>query len=180
MNYLQFSKTIKDNLSGAEVTEQVTFGADTIIKTVNDDILVNYKQTEFTSIEEAKQHIQEMQLQEEVIQEIYDNIDHNVVATLIREGHHNIKVTDTLIESYIDLAAAKLFSVDPVIQNIRSLNVIESLIENKIDYKLNDGSIVAIDEDTQDLLNALLIDRQDIVEHMRANKENFLQVVREI
>lgn len=180
MNYLQFSKTIKDNLSGAEVTEQVTFGADTIIKTVNDDILVNYKQTEFTSIEEAKQHIQEMQLQEEVIQEIYDNIDHNVVATLIREGHHNIKVTDTLIKSYIDLAAAKLFSVDPVIQNIRSLNVIESLIENKIDYKLDDGSIVAIDEDTQDLLNALLIDKQDIVEHMRANKENFLQVVREI
>ena len=180
MDYLQFSKTIKDNLSGAEVTEQVTFGVDTITKTVNDDILVNYKQTEFTSIEEAKQHIQEMQLQEEVIQEIYDNIDHNVVATLIREEHHNIKVTDTLIKSYIDLAAAKLFSVDPVIQNIRSLNVIESLIENKIDYKLDDGSIVAIDEDTQDLLNALLIDRQDIVEHMRANKENFLQVVREI
>jgi uncharacterized lipoprotein YehR (DUF1307 family) len=179
MNYLQFSKTIKDNLSGAEVTEQVTFGADTIIKTVNDDILINYRQTEFTSIEEAKQHIKEVQLQEEVIQEIYDNIDHNVVATLIRE-HHNIKVTDTLIESYIGLAASKLFSVDPVIQNIRSLNVIESLIENKIDYKLDDGSIIAIDEDTQDLLNALLVDRQDIVEHMRANKENFLQVVREI
>ena len=73
-----------------------------------------------------------------------------------------------------------MFSVDPVIQNIRSLNVIESLIENKIDYKLDDGSIIAIDEDTQDLLNALLVDRQDIVEHMRANKENFLQVVREI
>jgi hypothetical protein len=54
------------------------------------------------------------------------------------------------------------------------------LIENKIDYKLDDGSIIAIDEDTQDLLNALLVDRQDIVEHMRANKENFLQVVREI
>jgi predicted GNAT superfamily acetyltransferase len=85
-----------------------------------------------------------------------------------------------LIESYISLASSKTFSVDPVVTGIRSLNSIGSLIEGKIDYVLEDGSSVAIDKDTQEILNSLLEDKYQLVEYMRESKQNFAHVVREL
>jgi hypothetical protein len=73
-----------------------------------------------------------------------------------------------------------MFSVDPVVYEIRSLNKLDRIIEGKITYTLNDGSIVAISEDTQDKLNKLLHNHTDVIEHMRESKDNFMMVVSKI
>ena len=73
-----------------------------------------------------------------------------------------------------------MFTVDIVVQEIRKLNKLDSIIENKIHYELQDGSIVAIDEQTQEQLNNLLANHKDVVEYMRESKDNFFNVVNKI
>ena len=80
----------------------------------------------------------------------------------------------------MELASSKLFTIDPVINEIRNLNKLDKLIEGKIDFKLNDGSVVAINKDTQHHINNLLQNHNDIVEHMRESSENFLGVIKQI
>jgi inorganic pyrophosphatase len=64
--------------------------------------------------------------------------------------------------------------------DIRNLNKLDKLIEGKIDYKLADGTIIAINESTQDKLAELFKDEQEIIEHMRESKENFIDVLKQI
>jgi len=49
-----------------------------------------------------------------------------------------------------------------------------------VHYELQDGSIVAIDEQTQEQLNNLLANHKDVVEYMRETKDNFFNVVNKI
>lgn len=116
---------------------------------------------------------------DEIIKESYEDIEDGRIATIIRE-HHEIKVTNTLIESYRELAASKIFTVDPIVQEIRKLNKLDSIIENKIHYTLSDGSVVGINEDTQETLNNLLRNDKEIVEYMRESKSNFFYVLKKI
>jgi hypothetical protein len=146
-------------------------------------ILINGLNTEFKTIEEARNYIKEdydtHQLADKITKDTYQEISENTVASIIKE-YHDIKVTDTLIESYIELASSKLFTVDPVVLDIRNLNKLDKLIEGKIDYKLADGTIIAINESTQDKLAELFKDEQEIIEHMRESKENFIDVLKQI
>ena len=73
-----------------------------------------------------------------------------------------------------------MFSVDPVVHKIRSLNKLDRIVENKLHYVLADNSIVAINEVTQDRLNTLLANQTDIIEYMRESKENFFHVLEQI
>lgn len=116
---------------------------------------------------------------EEVTKETYNDIPDTKVAEIIKE-YHNIKVTDTLIESYIELASSNTFSVDPVICELRKYNKLDRLVEGKLDYTLDDGSIIAINEATQDYLNKLLQNQTEIIEYMRESKVNFLKVLEQI
>jgi hypothetical protein len=178
MYYNKFIRTLAGN---SAVTHIRSFGH--LIEKTADAILVDGEKTDFVNLEEARQYIKTQyetkRLEEQVKSELYDDISENKIANIIQE-HHNIKVTDTLIESYIDLASSKLFTVDPVVHDIRKLNKLDKLIEGKIDYKLSDGSIVAINEVTQMKLNTLLDNQQEIIEHMRESKENFLNVLKQI
>lgn len=177
MHYGKFLKTLTGNEarvhSYGHVIEQTSKG----------DILVDGEKTGFTDLEEARQYIKTQQytktIEEEVKTELYEDIPDNKIANIIKE-HHDIKVTDTLIESYIELASSKLFTVDPVVLEIRNLNKLDKLIEGKIDYKLADGTIIAINESTQDKLTELFKDEQEIIEHMRESKENFIDVLKQI
>lgn len=179
MRYTEFSKKVKTQLYGSPVAEQVTLSGETVTRLEDGRILLNGKDTELTSVEEAVRYIKQIKLEEELKQELYEDIPALKIATLIQE-HHNIKVTDKLIESYIELASSKLFTADPVVQGIRTMNSLDSLVEGKIDYVLNDGSIVAIDEDTNAAINNLLAEQSDIVHYMRESKQNFMQVMKEI
>jgi len=115
-------------------------------------------------------------LEEQAKKELYEELSDNTIANIIKE-YHNIKVTDTLVESYKQLASSTIFSVDPVVHNIRALNKLDRLIEGKMHYVLNDDTIVAIDESTQDLLNNILQNHLDVVEYMRESKEHFMHVL---
>lgn len=115
-------------------------------------------------------------LEEQASKELYEELSDTTIANIIRE-YHEVKVTDTLIESYKELASSNIFSVDPVVQQIRSINKLDVIVENKISYNLNDGSVVAINPATQERLNNLLQNQTEIIEHMRESSENFMYVV---
>lgn len=176
MYYKQFTKSI----SGADITIR-SYGH--LIQSIDGNIFVDNEQTDFESLEEARKYIKNKHCSEaietEIIEKQYEEISENRIANIIKE-HHDIKVTDTLIESYLELASSKIFTVDPVVQEIRKLNKLDSLIENKVHYELQDGSIVAIDEQTQEQLNNLLAIHKDVVEYMRESKDNFFNVVNKI
>lgn len=118
-------------------------------------------------------------LEEQAKKELYEELSDNIIANIIKE-HHDIKVTDTLVESYKQLASSNMFSVDPVVQQIRSINKLDRLIENKLHYVLNDESIVAIDTRTQDKLNNLLQNQTEVIEYMRDSKDNFMYVLQKL
>lgn len=118
-------------------------------------------------------------LVEEVTKEIYEEIPNTKIAEIIKE-YHDVKVTDTLIESYLELASSNIFSIDPVICELRKYNKLDRLVEGKLNYTLNDGNIVAISEATQDYLNKLLQNQNEIIEYMRESKQNFLYVLERI
>ena len=183
MYFKQFSKKLSQDITGVEISEQLHSNGHLIEMTVSGIILVDKEKTKFKELEEARQYIVQKYntktIEEEIKTELYDEISENKIANIIKE-YHDVKVTDTLIESYIELASSKLFTVDPVVQEIRDLNKLDKLIEGKIDYKLEDGSIIAIDEYTQLRLNTLFKNEQEIIEHMRESKENFIAVLKQI
>lgn len=179
MNFKQFSKRLKSSLYGTPVSEEIEFQGEVIALAEDGRVFVNGKVTQLTSINEAKEYIKQIKFEEELSQKLYEDIPDVKIATLIRD-HHDVKVTNKLIESYVELASSKAFSIDPVIHGIRAFNSIDSLIENKIDYVLNDGSIVAISEQTQNMLASLLEDKYQLVDYMQESKENFLHVVKEL
>lgn len=174
---------LKSSLRKSNIVESVRSYLQLIELTEEGKILINGLNTEFKTIEEARKYIKEdydtHQLADKIAKDTYQEISENTVASIIKE-HHDIKVTDTLIESYLELASSKIFTVDPVVQEIRKLNKLDSLIENKVHYELQDGSIVAIDEQTQEQLNNLLANHKDVVEYMRETKDNFFNVVNKI
>lgn len=136
---------------------------------------LNSKQLSGVKIrEESTSHVLE-----EVSKETYEEIPNNKVAEIIKE-HHNVKVTDTLVESYLQLASSNTFSVDPVICELRKYNRLDRIIEGKIHYVLNDESVVTISEATQELLNKLLQGQTEIINYMRESKDNFVRVVEQI
>ena len=137
-----------------------------------------YKQF-IDSLKVKKEEQQINAVVEEVTKEIYDEIPNIKVAEIIKE-YHNIKVTDTLIETYIELASSNIFSVDPVICELRKINKLDNLVEGKISYNLGDGSVVAINEATQEYLNKLLQNQNEIIEYMRESRDNFFHVIRKL
>jgi hypothetical protein len=179
MNYSDFSKSLKK----PNVVESIRSFRHLIERTDNGEILINGLETELKSLEEARSYIKNKQysknLEQEISKQIYEEISENRIANIIRE-HHKIKVTDTLIESYIDLASSKIFTVDPVVQEIRKLNKLDVVVEGKLHYELSDGSIVAINESTLSVLNNLLQNQKEIIEYMRETKENFMHVLERI
>lgn len=179
MLYSQFVANINIELYGAPIRKEEVHLGETICVLENNDILVNGKIVGYDSIDEVKSHISQTKFEEDVVQSLYEEIPSAKIADLIRE-HHDIKVTNRLIESYLELASSKTFSVDPVVVGIRGFNSADSLIENKIDYVLDDGSTVAISEETQVKLNKILDYKYQLVEYMRECQGNFMHVLREL
>lgn len=179
MIYSEFSKSLKK----ADVVESIRSYSHLIELTESGSVLINGKETEYKTLEEAREYIKQShiskKLEEQVSKELYEEISDYKIANIIKE-YHDIKVTDTLIESYIQLASSHIFSVDPVVQDIRKLNKLDNLVEGKLHYVLNDETIVAISEHTQDKLNKLLYEQTEIIEYMRESKENFFYVLERI
>lgn len=174
---------LKYLLRKSNISESVRYYLELIELTTEGKILINGINTKFKNIKQAKQHIKEdyaaQKIIDKVTKETYQEISEQTIAGIIKD-HHNIKVTDTLIESYLELATLNMFSTDPVVQKIRSLNKLDRVVEGKLHYVLADKSIVAINTDTQDILNKLLGNQIEIIEYMRKSKENFFNVLEQI
>ena len=179
MFYSEFSKSLKK----PNVVESIRSFRQLIERTEDGKILINGLETQLQSIEEARQYIKQdyisHQLEEQISKQTYEELSEHTVANIIKE-YHDVKVTDTLIENYIQLASSNMFSVDPVVQEIRALNKLDRLVEGKLHYVLNDNTIVAISESTQSRLNNLLQKQTEIIEYMRESKENFFHVLEQI
>lgn len=147
-------------------------------------MLVDRAETLFSSIDEAishiKQHIIQEDIQKEIQQDVYEDMPDVTVADIIKEHHDGVRITDTLIESYVELASSKLFTTDPVAQDIRKLNKLDCVVEGRVDYVLNDGSKIIITEGAQEKINKLFRQHPDVVEYMRESVDNFLSVFDQI
>lgn len=172
----------KSKLNGSEIKSHM-YSYGHLIEQTEDSILIDGVQTEFESLEEARNYIKQEQisseLEEEIAKELYEELSNNKIAGVIKE-HHDIKITDTIIESYKDLASSKVFTLDPVVEEIRSMNKLDKLIEGKLDFQLDDGSIIAINETTYHQINNILSEHNDVIAYMRESKENFISVVEQL
>ena len=177
ISYTRFKKKLSEHKS---VVETTMFGGYTIEKTSSGAIFINGNETEYGTLEEARNYVKNKSLSEKLEKELnneaYQDLPTVRIANIIRE-HKEVKITDTLIETYRNLASSKVFSADPVLTEIRQLNPLDKIVENKIHYILNDNSVVAINESTQEQLNKLFVSRNDVVEYMKESKDNFIKVV---
>lgn len=134
---------------------------------------------EFGSLEEAKVFIKDYVKNTTYVNSIEDTlIPEEKIASYIIKYHNVNKVTHSLIESYVELASSDLFSIDPVILEIKKTAV--SVLPNKIEWKLDDGTYMAVNAETQTKLNKILENKMEVVAFMRESKENFLSIVREV
>lgn len=179
MYYGQFTK----KLHAPDVVKSVRCFGHLIETKGNGSVNIDGEDSQHKTLDEARKYIKNKifseKLQEQIFNDIYEEISENRIAQIIKE-HHNVKVTDTLIESYIALASSKIFTIDPVAFDIRKLNKLDVVVENKIHYELSDGTIVAIDSATQTNLNNLLHNQTEIVDFMKESKDNFLKVIEQI
>lgn len=90
------------------------------------------------------------------------------------QKHHLVDASKSLVEHYNILINSNRFSIDPVVLELREHT---SKIYNKIDYTLEDGSIVAIDESTLEKLRNLFFDKYNVIEYMNETKDNFFKVI---
>lgn len=184
MKFSQFFQQVNSGLVGSQVVSNHYCFEHIIQSTADGVILVDRCKTDYESLEEAVANIKQQrlskQLEEEIYQEQYLEISDNKIVDIIKQYHNDIRVTDTLLESYVELASSKRFTVDNVALDIRSLNKIDRLIENKIDIHLDDGFIIAISEQLHRSINNIFAGHLDVVEYMQSSKDNFLDVLNQI
>lgn len=168
MNFSSFKKSLNQTLIGESIKIQSVFGSDLIQIGESGQIYINYKKTDLSSIEEAKERINR------------ESLDHStnrqLVINAINSYDSSIRITEDLIDEYSRLAESNLYTIDPIIMEVKSSSV---NFLNKYEFSLNDGSIIAIDEDTQTRLMST-INKYEIVDYMRESKENFMRVVEQI
>jgi hypothetical protein len=104
------------------------------------------------------------------------SIDNNKnIVNSIKE-HYGLNASPALIESYSTLLSTGRFAIDPVVLDLRENS---SSISNRYEYTLDDGSVVSITEETQNLLNQILINNTKAITFMNESKENFFSIIQE-
>lgn len=184
MNFKQIRSAAFAKAAGCELIEHVHCFGHTLALAADGSVWVDHKHTDFGSLEEAREYIHQQKLQQDIQSQIqlesYKEISDSKVADIIRSQHNDVRITDTLIESYIELASSKLFTSDVAAQQIRRMNCFDRLIENHVDFVLDDGSVVVISDSTQDAINNMFGQHQDVIQYMRESKKNFLDVVNQL
>lgn len=113
---------------------------------------------------------------DQIKEDIFKATPRHLIADIIASNYPDARVTDKLIESYLDLALTKQFTTDKTIHEIRQLNSFDSEFEDKISFVLNDSTKVVISRETYDNV-CESINNKDAIEFMRKNKENFLNCI---
>lgn len=183
------TKLAQESKNYGKVVHTFTHMMRDVVVNSNNDVFIDgmLHEEEFVSINETKYLIKQQlfseKLKHDVEQQIYEEISNTSIANIIKKHHEVPKVTSQLIESYVDLASSKLFTVDPVVLEMRKLNKLSNLVEGKMDFVLNDKSVIAIDEDTFLKMSTFLNtcgEKDLVLNYMRESRENFLHVVEEL
>ncbi|NBP55141.1 hypothetical protein EBU71_01135 [bacterium] len=103
--------------------------------------------------------------------------DERLIA-IIQKYHNTNKITDTLLESYKNLASSEVYTIDSVITELKQKE--NSTLYDKLEYVLEDNTRIALTTETQEMLAEVLKDKPDTVLFMSKNKTNFMSVVRGI
>lgn len=184
MRFSQFQKSIAATLTNCDVKSQLWVGGVPVTESDEGLIYVDWIETDFSSLEEARDFLIQRKLQkdiqEEIQREMYTEMSDTKIADIIRKHHGKIRVTDTLIESYVDLASSRIFTIDPVANDIRKNNPLQQIVEGRRDFTLKDGSVVVIGEDLLDRINNVFGQHADIIDYMREGSENFLAVIQQL
>lgn len=174
-------------LSNTIVKESISFSkyyyGYTIDATNSNKIYINKELTSYTNINEAISYIDSKKyanVYSEINKDNYNYIQKNLLSDIIHKYNNNIKITENLLESYINKVKNKEFTSNKILSEIRKINKLGSKFNKKIDYILEDGSQVIIDMDTQDHINKLFENHSDVIEYMSENKKNFLKVINQI
>lgn len=118
-----------------------------------------------------------MQINSDQIKEdIFKATPRHLVADVIAKNYPDARITDKLIESYLDLAVTKQFTIDKTIYEIRQLNSFDTIYEDKVVFTLDDGSDVLISSEMYDKV-CECINSADAIEFMRRNKGNFINCI---
>lgn len=184
MYFKQFSRNIYSEALQQNVVEHVSSRGHAIHLT-EQGVYIDGQLSEFSTIQQALDFVKEendrFDIHEEISRELYEDMPDVKIASLINEHHGDyVKVTDKLVEAYVSLAAAKTFTTDPVIRDIRNINKIDRIHESYVDFILNDGSSIAITEQVYNKINNIIGEHQDIVNYMRESKDNFIKVLNQI
>ena len=91
MYYSQFSKKLKETLSGMEILEDLHYFGNTIQRTNDNTILINNEVTQFKNLSEAKNHIKYSEQAKDIINNLHEEFfSENIVkiADIIKEEHN--------------------------------------------------------------------------------------------
>lgn len=181
MYFQEFQRKVNKNITGHEIADQLYEHNHLIQKSVDGVILVDRKETLFSSLEEACNHIRQKIIQEdihrEISKEMYTEMSQSNVVDIIKKYHSDIKVTNSLIESFLDIASSNIFTLDPVIRDIHKAVPSKSLLEGYSDFILDDGSHLAVSEQKLQHINNIFGKYPDVVEYMRESSDNFLNIL---
>ena len=130
----------------------------------------------YADLDEARSQAEMSIASNQLLEDHYTVSDEKLVSII--SSTLDVKITDTMLESYKRQLNTREFSLDPVITEVRRR--MSSNFADKTEYTLDDGNTVAISEQTQSMLTALLEDKYSIVKYMRVSKENFMHVVRKL
>ena len=96
------------------------------------------------------------------------------IETSILEHYQLDSVPSILVEQYSALIESDRFSIDPVVIDLRPN---PSSLHNKINYMLEDESVVSINTHTRNKLQDLFSNKYNVVEYMNESKENFFNII---
>lgn len=183
MIFKEFYKNVQSSTVKQLVEDWTYFYGFRISQGSDGSVFINDMQTEFLSIQEAKDFIDSQQIQSQIVEELHLDASNrrlsNKIAGVIKE-HYDVKVTDTLVDSYIELVKSKIFTADPVACEIKKNFTFGNLVEGRYDYKLDDGNVVIITEKTQTKINNIFGSYPEIINHMRSSVNNFLTVIAQL
>lgn len=168
MKYSQFIKKLESSVYNSPIKEEVRIQGNHVVVLENGDVFMNRRHTSFLSLDEAIKFTKREMYRDLAWIKAFDNISANSIASIIRE-HSSEKITNSLIESYLDEAFDKVLTTNPITLKIRDLVSLNS-VDNKIDFVLEDGSTVAIGKTLLEKLNS---ENDKYINNMRKSIDSF-------
>lgn len=178
MRYNQFIKQIQDSIYPVPVVTEAFIYGNRIALLEDGSVFINYSKSASSSMEEAIDYIKTEQFKEELRVESIYSIPESTIADIIRKHDFDVKITNSLIESYVQMAIDQELTTDPVVLKIRSFYP-SNTIENKIDFVLEDGSTIAISSSLLEKIN-LNFKSDKYINSMRKSIENFTHAIKDL